>query len=728
MDDLLSQREDAEAIGLDGAFLAPGIRQIAAAVWRRKLLCVAGMLVAYCIGVLYYYSRTPLYEAQASVLVHRTGETMPGQAVDAATAQLGYQSFLPNHIRLISSSAVLERAAARLRAAGDPALADVTAGSLAGGLRVTSQPDTEILDISHRSSDRRIPAVAVRAIVAAYQECVNETHRSTSKDILQILAQQKTQLDRQLADKEKELLDLQKAAGMVSLRDGKATMSLTRVTAVSQSLIQARLHRLELEATSRAFEDAVAQGKPIDAFLLRYRDKLVAEHVIVSDQSLRRDLLQDRAELRRLRETYGDHHPRVRALEERIRTQENLVGGDRGDRQGSAAERQNALKRVLDQELAEARVLESTLQEQLDREQKQALEQNAQSAQLMALEAELSRLHSFYDGFIQRMKQLNLGEDYGAIMTQVIEPPRPPGGPVWPSLQRVLLEATLLGLMFSLGLCYLFEWCDNSYRGADDIARHLKLPVMGHVPSVPGARHGQPAELLMHHSRLSTDAESFRTLRAALMLCENPPRQLGVTSPEPEDGKTLIATNLAIAFAQSGLRTLLIDADMRRSRVHEIFGLPRSGGLSKLLDPEHPGPSEYPVGVLATAIANLHVLPSGPHPPNPAELLMSKRFGDFLRWADGCFDRIVFDTPPILAVSDAAVLGRLLDATLLVVQADKNDRRSAARALGALRGMRCRVVGVVVNRVHGGARYGYQRYAAETRDDDSAPGQAQNAA
>lgn len=717
MDDYLSHNEG-EPQGLEGTLLAPAMRQVAETIWRRKLLCVTGLLIAYGLGLLYYYSRQPLYESQASVLVHRTGAPLPGEAADGTSLQQGLQNFLPNHIRLISSSAVLSRAASRLQATGDPAFREFTAGTLAGGLRVASQPDTEVLDISYRSEDRRTPATAVRAVVAAYQECVNETHRSTAKETLQILAQQKAQLDRQLSEKEHELLELQKAAGLVTLRDGKASMIVTRVTALSQGLMQARMRRLELEASSRAFRKAVSQGKPIDGFIARYRDKLAGDHLPTSNPAARRELLQDCAELQRLQETYGANHPKIRALQNRIRLEQQMLDGDRVADQAGANPMQT-VQRLLEQDLVEAQALEKELQEQFDREQKQALEQNAQNAQVAALEAELARLRSFYDSFIQRMKQLNLGEDYGAIMTQLIEPPREPGGPVWPNLQKVLLESLLLGLALSAALCYVFEWCDNSYRSPEDIARHLKIPVQGHIPSVLRTREGQPPELLVHHRRMSIDAESFRTLRAALMLCDSPPRKLSITSPEPEDGKTLVATNLAISFAQSGMRTLLIDADMRRSRLHEIFGLPRSGGLSKLLDQEQSNQNSYPVAVLATSIANLHLLPSGPNPPNPAELLMSKRFGDFLAWAESCFDRIVFDTPPILAVSDAAVLSRALDGTLLVVQAGKNDRRSAARGLSVLRRMRCRVLGVVVNRVTSGAGYGYQGYSGRT---DSAAG------
>jgi capsular exopolysaccharide synthesis family protein len=178
----------------------------------------------------------------------------------------------------------------------------------------------------------------------------------------------------------------------------------------------------------------------------------------------------------------------------------------------------------------------------------------------------------------------------------------------------------------------------------------------------------------------------------------------------PDDGKTAVLTNLAITFAQSGLRTLLIDADLRRPRLSRIFQVSGSPGLAQLLEGGDLGAEHFRAAVQATAVERLHLLPSGPNPPNPAELLTGERLGKILAWAETKYDRILCDAPPILAVSDCAILGRSLDGILFVVHADKGDRVVTTRARDILERMNCRLLGVVVNGVSSAGAYGYYHY------------------
>jgi capsular exopolysaccharide synthesis family protein len=225
----------------------------------------------------------------------------------------------------------------------------------------------------------------------------------------------------------------------------------------------------------------------------------------------------------------------------------------------------------------------------------------------------------------------------------------------------------------------------------------------------PG-KNGKALELVMDHTPRSAEAEAFRTMRTAMMLCDAPPSKFTITSPEPGDGKTLILSNLAIAFAKSGMRVLLIDGDLRRPRLRELFDLPRTIGLSQLLQEAEFKELDLEKAIQRTAVASLDVLTSGPNPPNPTELLTGEKFGKMLAWAEKRYDRILCDAPPILAVSDCALIGRRLDGAFLVIRADKNDRIMAGRARDTLRGMNCNVLGVIVNSLFTGDAYGYAYY------------------
>ena len=709
-------RNPAESVGASTAAI---LKQTLTIVRRRKWLLVAGLCLTYLLGAIYYYSRDFVYEARASILVHPLGDALSGRNDDRP-------NFMPTHIRLVASKAVLERSIDKLKLNDPNREGWPSADELTDALKVTSQKDTEILEIAYRTKDRVAAVSILQAVVDSYLDFVNETHRSTSRDILQILAQQKNELDRQLQAKEKELLKLQEREGVLTSEDDKSNVAVTRLVTVNNALTQASVRRLELEARYQALKKAIANGESVNAYLIRYLDRMGPELVAQSlglrqntenyqmqQEGVRRAIVSDQLELQHLNTVLGPKHPKVLMVQERIRLASQSLSPERltpEQKAQSGRELQNLALLLLESDIKEVTTVETDLRNQCQVEKAVAVEFNARRAPFVALEMELKRLRSFYDTLNLRIRQVDLGGDAGAISTQVIEPPQEPNAPVEPNMKKVALACMALGLFCGLALCYLFEWWDTSYRGPEDIVHHLGLAVFGHVPRMTHQQDGEVFELVMDRQPESAAAEAFRTVRTALMLCDSPPRKLTITSPEPGDGKTLILTNLAIAFAKSGLRVLLIDGDMRRPRLRELFQLPRSSGLSQLLQQADMKEADVESVTHKTSVANLDVLPSGPNPPNPTELLTSEKFGKILSWAEGRYDRILCDAPPILAVSDCALIGRQLDGAFLLIRADKNDRVMAARARTALRAMNCNVLGVIVNSLFTGDTYGYAYY------------------
>ena len=720
--ELISPPEGTKAAESVGASTAAILKQTFAVMRRRKGLLFAGLCLVYALGAVYYASRDFVYEARAAVLVHALGDALSGHSDER-------QNFMPTHIRLVTSTAVVDRAIEKMKLKDQEKEQSHDwpgPDQLVDGLKVTSQKDTEILEIAYRTKDKSAAVPIVEAVVGSYLDFVNETHRSTSRDILQILTQQKDELDKQLREKEEALLALQEKEGVLTGADEKSNVAMSRVLTVNETLTQARVRRLELEARYHSLKLAISRKEPIDAYLLRYLDRmgsdLIAqslglhqntENFLFQQDSVRRAIVTDQLELERLRSTYGPKHPKVLMLEERIRLTSQSLTPEKMTperKRENEKELQDLAIKLLESDIKEAKSLEEDLQKQCETEKAVAVAFNAQRAPLVALEMDLRRLRSFYDTVNLRIRQVNLGGDAGAISTQVIEPPQEPGAPVSPNLKKVALTCTLLGLFFGLILCYLFEWWDTGYRGPEDIVQHLGLGVIGHVPRMTPGKNGKALELVMDHTPRSAEAEAFRTMRTAMMLCDAPPSKFTITSPEPGDGKTLILSNLAIAFAKSGMRVLLIDGDLRRPRLRELFDLPRTIGLSQLLQEAEFKEPDLEKAIQRTAVANLDVLTSGPNPPNPTELLTGEKFGKMLAWAEKRYDRILCDAPPILAVSDCALIGRRLDGAFLVIRADKNDRIMAGRARDTLRGMNCNVLGVIVNSLFTGDAYGYAYY------------------
>jgi polysaccharide biosynthesis transport protein len=717
--DQVSHSDESQQADSLGASTAAILKQALLIVRRRKALLVAGVTLAFLLGTIYYLSHDSVYETRASVLVHPLGDALSGRNDERA-------NFMPTHIRLITGKAVVERAIERLKSNHTDWDHFPVSDALADSLKASCQKDTEILEIAYRTKEKGIAVPVLEAIVGSYLDFVNETHRSTSRDILQILTQQKDELDRQLRTKEKELLKLQESGDVLSSEDDKNNVALARFSSINNAFTQASMRRLELEARQQALKKAIARGESIDAYLIRDLDRIGRESVAqglglrMESESFelhrnaeRRAIANDQLELQQLSAVFGPNHPRVQMLEERIRLGSEVMKNERVSPEQKAKNQQtmqNLALMLLEADIKEAKIVENDLKEQCQIEKAVAVEFNAKRAPYVALEMELKRLRGFYETLNLRIRQVDLGGDAGAISTQVVEPAQEPSSPVEPNWRKIALVCSLMGLLLGLSLCYLFEWWDTSYRGPEDIAQHLGLAVFGHVPRMTQPQEGKVFELVMEGAPKSAAAEAFRTVRTALMLSDAPPKKFTITSPEPGDGKTLVLTNLAVAFAKSGMRVLLIDGDLRRPRLRDIFQLPRTPGLSELLQQPNAGEADWERLVQKTQVTGLDLLPSGVNPPNPTELMTSDRFAHILAWADKKYDRILCDTPPILAVSDCALIGRQLDGAILLIRADKNDRFMAVRARNALRAMNCNVLGVIVNSLVAGDAYGYAYY------------------
>jgi capsular exopolysaccharide synthesis family protein len=269
-----------------------------------------------------------------------------------------------------------------------------------------------------------------------------------------------------------------------------------------------------------------------------------------------------------------------------------------------------------------------------------------------------------------------------------------------------ILVGLLGGTFFGIGLAFFFEYLDDRVKTPEEIEQMLGLPSLGLIPLAPNVSAG-PNPLM--NEGATNFAEAFRALRTNVLFsaADGGPRSMVVTSTGPSEGKTMVAGNLAIGLAQTGQRVLLIDADMRRPRAHELFNTPVEPGLSNLLV----GASKPSEVVRESGIDNLWIMPAGKTPPNPAELLGSRRFADLTASLGGHFDCVIIDTPPVLAVTDAAVVAHRASGVLFVIAADATSSKAAQTALDQLEHAHARFLGAVLNRVDVERHsYYYSRY------------------
>ena len=337
--------------------------------------------------------------------------------------------------------------------------------------------------------------------------------------------------------------------------------------------------------------------------------------------------------------------------------------------------------------------------------------------QLQALQGRIVTLQQTYATL------LGFSSNSGANLLTVADPAATPLDPASPRVLLNTIIAALVGLLIALGLVYLLEYLDDTVKSPDDVEAVAGLPTLGTITKMRGGKERSEiyrlATLLYPRAPV---AEAYRSLRTNVEFAavDAPLRTLLVTSSIPGEGKTTTAANLAVAFAQAGRRTILLDADFRKPGIHRIFDLPNANGLSSLLRSDATGLDEV---TQSTEQENLRVITTGPLPPNPAELLGSQRMRTILGRLAEASDLVVVDSPPLQAVTDAALLASITDGTLFVIDAGRTRRGAIRRGREALAQAGARVLGVTLNRLperSGGGYYYYDYYGASGAEAEEA--------
>lgn len=332
--------------------------------------------------------------------------------------------------------------------------------------------------------------------------------------------------------------------------------------------------------------------------------------------------------------------------------------------------------------------------------------------QIQELQSEISNLETLINNWQANYSDL-LGFLEGGESPNyltIIEPAQLPTSPVSPNVTMNVLIAATVGLALALGAALLLEYIDDTIKSTDDLTIALGLTALGSVNRIDG-RHYRD-KLIASHDPFSPTAESYRMLRTNLqfMTIDQSVQSMMLTSPNPDEGKSTTAANLGVIMAQADLKTVLVDADLRRPTLHKTFQVSNLEGLTDLLRVPGVDISDH---LKSTGIENLQVITSGPLPPNPSEMLSSQRMINLLQELKEIADVIIFDSPPVLAVTDATVLSRQVDGVILVTQARRTRRGATRQAIERLEHVGGRILGCVLNQVakKGGSSY----YAYYTR-------------
>jgi polysaccharide biosynthesis transport protein len=547
-----------------------------------------------------------------------------------------------------------------------------------GGLQVTPVRGTHLVTVSYRSPD---PVMAERAANEVAKAYIAQTQDLRTQASVATTDWLKTQLDdarKKLEQSDEALTEYKQTHDAVALDDRQNTV-VAKLNDLSAAATRAQQERIAKEQQYRTLQSLEADPTKLESFPLILGNENI--------QALKAELRDAQTKLDQLSANYGPKYPLIKDQQLQVQTLQGKLN----------TEIQNVVESV-HTEFLTAQQTEQQLEAAYNQQKQQALNLDRKGVEYAALQREAASNKALYDNLLARVNEGGVTSEYKGSNIQVIDAAEVPRAPVLPNHKRDLLVALLGGCLLAGGLVFGLEYLDSRIKTPDELKAHLGLPFLGLVPTVSGKTRDGESLLLTHNNVSPAFAEAMRAIRTSVIFssADEGARTVVVTSTAPSEGKTLISSNLAVALAQAGQRTLIIDGDLRRPRVHDVFDRSQEPGLSNVLV----GTSRLRDAVRTTEIPNLHLLAAGHLPPNPAELLGSTRYLDLVDELRHLFDWILIDAPPVIAVTDAAVVAHSATGVVFVVGADMTSRRNAMSAIEHLNAARAKFIGAVLNRVN----------------------------
>ena len=589
--------------------------------------------------------------------------------------------------------------------------------------------DTRLIDISFTHTNPELSAFIVNSIAETFTIVNQEKRSGTSRKTNDFLQERIATLQADIRRDEEELIGLTEKEGILKTGEGEQTIVIDRLSGLNKQLLEAENERKNAEAAFFAVNNSPDKIKALaEAEVARFTTE--QENNIRALQSNTYKKIEDlrTARIERL-ELFEDGAPEIKKIDEQIKSlQTSMDEAVKKFQTDLEAYRQRAAKGMLENlrtKYLQAKNREDKVRVDFDKQFNEAQGQNQGAVNIRLLQQNIETNKGFLEGL---RKQVS-GNDVAAQGTDnnisVTEIAIPPDAPVGPRRLLTVFAALFLSTLFGMGLALFLEYLDDTIGSTEEVENYLQLPALAAIPTMDSLPKRKlllvgssdsdevspQSPLLISADPRSSLAEAYRHLRTSILLSTagHAPKSLLITSSLPSEGKTTTATNTAISLAQTGARVLLIDADMRRPRLHSIFGLENNTGLSSLLA------SELTDQNVTDAIRHdeknkLYLMTSGPIPPNPAELIGSEQMASLLSLLQTKFTHVVVDSPPIASFTDGVLIASLVDGVILVVHAGRSSRQVVRRSRQLLQEIGAKILGVVLNNVNLNTKDNYYYY------------------
>ena len=712
---------------------------------RHRLILIGCVAAAAFLAVVRFNRLPKQYSASTRFLVTQKPSASMNNFRSRTSPLASYKQLLLSDRVLADAVGYIDELPPELRNQKDKTVWPII---MRGMLTVVDDAKEQTLQISCKSIDPEGTVSVIRALNAASEEFMAEYQENISAQLARELEDNRREVKKRLDATEQKLLDDRRQCGDMTLTESKEELHplAQRVSTLNRELTTIRSQRIELEATLESARYLLSTKADLTSAIQRL-GAIVGEKVVenipgtetmslAAIEELTTELSSLESQLTTLRPHYGSRHSEIIKRQSEINDKraqiarvtadrrQKLLTGIRGPQIG------NWLVTQIQSQLLATEQYERSLQHEYLSVEKQALVLSDQLASIQNTEREADTLRDLHQSLLTRLNSIEIDSGGGGFRVASLSEPMVPRNASYPILSSIMSMFCFIGAAVALGIIYVLDLMDDRLRSPEEVREQLGLPVLAVLRKLPEDEVDQ-AKIYVHGFPQTVHAESFRTLKTSLTMASVETKCLAVTSTEASEGKTTTTVNLAASYAQTGVRTLLIDADMRRPGLSRLLEIRGQGGLSEVLRSESDIGTMCKERIVSTDVPLLDVLPCGPRILNAGMLLSMPTLADLLDWAVAEYDQVIVDCPPTLPVSDAAIVGRYVDSMLFLMNPDKTHRRSVVRAVDQLRSLGLKIAGVVANTSLSDEKsgYGYQygygygyggEYAYGHEDDDFA--------
>ncbi|WP_107853128.1 GumC family protein [Oceanimonas marisflavi] len=692
-------------------------------IYRRKWSIISLTLVVAMLAVLVVFNITPTYRASSTLLIENKAPNVMTIEQVYGVEDAGSE-YLQTQFELLKSRALAERVVRELvldthpefdprqqpapllnwrgwlssvkmlvapsdlesKQPSEADIFDAVVGAFRSRVAVEPQGKTQLVQVSVDMADAATAARAANALAQGYIESQLEAKLNMTETATSWMNQQLGGLKGKLEDSERRLQEFMQQENLVNL-DGITTVSADELSNTGQRLTDARRARNAAESQYRQVAAMKGAG---------YR-RLASVPAVMSDPVVAQFKAAEataNAKVQELSRRYGPKHPTMVAAQTELNAARASL---RAQVEQVVASIENSYQLAL----ANERGLQSAFEQ--NKEQIQSINRN--EFRLRELQREVDTNRSLYDTFMTRLKETTATQDLDTVNARIVDRAVVPNQPIKPQKSLIVALATLLAFMLGIGLALLVDILNNTFKGTEDVENKLNLPVMGILPLLKNKQTGEHVAKLFHENSNKPFNEAVRTIRTGFVLSgmDHPYTITLVTSSVPGEGKSSVSSNLAAALGQME-KVLLVDADMRRPTVAKNYGFAvGTPGLANLIA----GTAKLEECI--QQVDGIDVMSAGTVPPNPLELLSSDRFDSIIKVLADRYDRVIIDSPPTQAVSDALVLSQHANAVIYVVKSESTSVPQVETGVGKLLQLNAPIKGVVLNQldVKKAAKYGY---------------------